>query len=153
MQASESMIPMRGYIEIELKNAFTGAVIERVAQPNVMTMTGRRWAVVQVFEASGALGWLALGTDGTTPSASDVALGSEYIRKAIGTLDKSGTTDASAPYVQVLVDYGTDEANTALQEMALFDAAASGNIFSHATYDTKSKTTSNTLGVTYTIYN
>ncbi len=159
MLVSDRLPMMKGAIELAVYDAYSGNFAWGTGpfpMPNVVTKDGRSW-VLEVLESSDAKtsqswGFIALGTDVTAPVSSDTALGSEVERKAVGTWDKTGIT-ADPPYIQIYTTFATDEANTTLGELGLFVESSGGTMFSHATFGTKDKTTSNTAGVTYTISN
>jgi hypothetical protein len=157
-QTPQQFRGMRGCVEVALQDAFTGKVVpggydRRV---NAIATQGRAWALNALLSGEAAssqvLQQLAVGTDSTAPTTGDTALGSEVLRKAVGTWDTSGLT-ANPPYIRAQVQFGTDEANTTLNELGLFNSSSGSTMLGHATYSSKDKTTSNTLGVTYTISN
>jgi len=150
----EEVIRLRGHIEIFLKNAATDQIINKVSVDNVVVTAGRRWALEQLASSEMAtnesISYLAVGTGTTAPATSDTGLVSEYTRKAIGTFTTSNLT-SNPPSWQAEVSFNTNEANTTLGEIGLFNSSASGTMFARATFSTVNKTTSNTLSVSYTI--
>ena len=87
-----------------------------------------------------AISHCALGDDGTEPTISDTALGNELYREAIDSHERTGTTVK----ITVVIDYG--EANSSgsqvYREAGLFNAAAAGDMFVHANFPDKTKTSS-----------
>lgn len=76
------------------------------------------------FASSSHIGF---GTDNTTPSESDTTLGAEVIRKAF---DEAAIKNLGNGTYDFSATLGLTEGNgSTLQEVGLFDAAASGNMF------------------------
>jgi len=153
------MQPVRGVITLYLKDALPGSptygqVIKTIDTKNSPTRGGVAWLCQQMLSgeaiSSQVLEQLALGTDTTAPTTSDSALGSEVVRKAVGTWDTAGLT-AAVPYFVAQVEFGTGEGNGTLAEVGLFNSSAGGTMLVHGTFGTFAKATSNTLGVSYTV--
>lgn len=145
------VVKLRGAIELVL-SAPDGTVIER-KQENTVVTAGRAWALKQL--ASGhvntaqAISHVAVGTSTTAPSTADTTLAAENTRKSCS-FDTSGLT-SSTPWWRAEVVYNTNEANTTLGEVGLFNSSSGGTMLARATFGTINKTTSNTLNVSYTI--
>lgn len=152
----EDVIRMKGFIEAELRNAYTGEVIQRSSH-NVIVTAGRSWVLQQIcssiFNTAQSISYLAVGT-GTSnaPATSDTALQSETTRKAIGTFTTTNLT-SNPPSWLAAVSFNTNEANTTLGEVGLLNSSASGTLLGRATFTTVNKTTSNTLSISYTVSN
>ena len=152
----ENMKKLRGCLEIALMRASDGHVLERQKIENAIATAGRAWVLNALLSGEAAtaqaLSHLGVGADTTAPATGDTALGDETVRIAVGTWGTGGLT-SSTPYIQAQAQLATDEGNTTLAEVGLFNSSASGTILGHATFSTINKTTSNTLGITYTISN
>lgn len=150
---------MRGCIEIALKRASDGAIIEKHTHYNAIVTGGRSWVLDNLLSGQAAsaqvLGYIAVGTDNTAPTTGDTLLGSENTRKAVGTWDTTGLTATASPYFAAQVQFATDEANTTLGELGIFNTSTANaqTMLGHATFSTINKASTNTLGVTYTISN
>ena len=100
-----------------------------------------------VFKGTGrpaVFDYIAIGTDGTAPAASQTALGSESMRVQ-GTYSNDPTDgecsmDATFDITQTL----------ALQECGLFNAASAGTMYCRDTYTTKNVENGDTVKVYYT---
>lgn len=147
---------MRGCIEVEMLNARTKERLFYKRIENAVATAGRAWNLHHMLsgesETAEVLSHMGIGTDSAAPTTGDTDLGSEVLRKAIGTWDTAGIT-SSTPFFRALVQFQTDEANTTLAEVGLFNSSSVGTILAHATFSTQDKTTDNTFGVTYTISN
>ena len=151
----QDVIKMKGFIEIELRNALNNAVL-RKEQHNVIVTAGRKWVLRQIMSdivTSETISQMAVGT-GTynAPATSDAALQSEASRKAIGTFTTTNLT-SNPPSWRAEASWATNEGNTTLGEVGLFNSSSGGTMLGRATFSTINKTTSNTLAISYTISN
>ena len=148
-------IHLRGYIELALKDARTGKVLERQAHNTVVT-AGRAWVLKQIcsdlINTAQSITHIAVGTGTAAPATSDTALASETTRVAIGTYTTSNLT-SNPPSWQASVILATNEGNTTLAEAGLLNSSSGGTLLGHGTFSTVNKTTSNTLEISYTISN
>jgi hypothetical protein len=151
----EDVIKLRGHIEASLRDIY-GNELQRVSQDNTVVTVGRRWVLQQLestdIATAQTISHLAVGTGTTAPATSDAALGGESLRKAIGTFTTSNLT-SNPPSWRAEVSFATNEANTTLGEVGLFQSSSGGTMLARATYSTINKTTSNTLSISYTISN
>ena len=152
----EDTIKLRGCLEITLRNAFNGEVVGQVIKENTIVTTGRRWVLEQICSdlstVNQSINYLAIGTSTTAPGTGDSAMGSENTRKAIGTFTTTNLS-SNPPSWRAEVSFATNEANTTLGEVGLFNSSASGTMLGRATFSTINKTTSNTLTISYTVSN
>jgi len=152
----EDTIKLRGSIELQLMD-LSGNIVETRKQHNVVVTAGRSWVLQQICSSnivtSQSISQLAVGT-GTSnaPATSDSSLQSETTRVAIGTFSTAGLT-ANPPSWQAQASFATNQANTTLGEVGLFNSSAAGTLLARATFSTVNKTTSNTLSISYTISN
>lgn len=158
MQLNDTIV-LKGSLEIVLRNAYTGEVVERRHVKNTVVTAGRAWVLkhiagTAVFNGNETrpLSHLAVGTSTTAPATGDTALGSETTRKAIDNFTTSNLT-ANPPSYQIEASFATNEANTTLGEVGLLNSSAAGTLLAHATFGTINKATSNTLSLSYTISN
>jgi len=151
----QDTIKLRGCLEIALMNA-KGEVVDYRKQENTIVTAGRRWVLQQIASSDMAtaqsISYLGVGTGTAAPATSDTALASEVTRKAIGTFSTANLT-SNPPSWQAQVSFATNEGNSTLGEMALFNSSANGTVLGRATFSTINKTTSNTLAVSYTVSN
>lgn len=159
---------LRGFIEFELKDAIRNEIIRKGREPiyddvvqkgsnrNTVVTSGRRWVLQQIasseINTAQSISYLAIGTGTAAPATSDSALGSETTRKAIGTYTTTNLT-SNPPSWRAEVSFATNEGNTTLGEVGLFNSSSGGTMLARATYSTINKTTSNTLSVSYTVSN
>lgn len=149
------VITLRGSLRIH-KLDLDGNIVEERMVHNVVVTQGRSWVLGQIqsnnHQTAQNIGWLAIGTSTAAPATSDVLLGSEVTRVAIGTWVTS-TLTANPPSWQAQASFASNVANTTLAEVGLFNtsSANASTLLGHATFTSFSKTTSNTLSISYTI--
>ncbi|MEM3577580.1 MAG: hypothetical protein QXX51_03885 [Candidatus Bathyarchaeia archaeon] len=102
----------------------------------------------QAFDGSGSrpavFNYVAIGTDGTTPSASQTALGAEVMRVQ-GTYTKTGNVGECTMNATFNIT-----STYALQECGLFNASSGGTMYCRDTYTTKNVQNGDTVKVYYT---
>ncbi len=148
-------IQLRGCLQIALHDAETGKVVATRSVRNTVVTQGRAYVLNRIQSnspASETIGWMAVGEGTTAPATGDTALGTETDRNAIGTLDLTGTT-AATPYWQAQTSWNTNEANTTLAEVGLFNKSSASTLLARSTFTTLDKQNTNTLTITYTISN
>jgi len=150
-------ILLKGSMRAALYNVYTGEKLREVENKNVIVTAGRAWVLkhiagTAVFNGNetAPLSYLAIGTSTTAPATSDTGLGSETTRKAIQNFTTSNLT-SNPPSYQIECSFATNEGNTTLAEVGLLNSSSGGTMLAHATFGTINKTTSNTLGISYTI--
>lgn len=147
---------LKGRIELQLQDIEGNPAGPKVIQNNTVVTAGRRWVLENIYSGGPAsaqvISHLAVGTSTTAPATSDTGLGSESTRKAIGTFTTSNLT-SNPPSFRAEVSFATNEANTTLGEVGLFNSSAGGTMLARATFATVDKTTTNTLGMTYVVSN
>lgn len=154
------VIRLRGCLEIGMYNAKTGELIEYRKNDNLVVTAGRRWVLEKINATNNqtnAINAIAVGTSTTAPASNDTSLGSE-LTATVGRLTCGFNTTnltSSTPNWMATVQFATDQATGTIGEAGLFNtsAATAGTLFSHVTFSTFAKATSNTLSVSYTISN
>ena len=91
-----------------------------------------------------AFNYIAVGTDGTAPAASQTALGAEVMR-----VQASYSKDANTGECSVDATFNIT-GSYALQECGLFNASAGGTMYCRDTYTTKNVENGDTVKVYYT---
>lgn len=151
----KGVIQLRGSLRIALRD-LEGKILQERLVNNLVVTQGRSWVLGQLqsnnIQTNQVIGWLAIGTASAAPTTADVLLGSEVTRIAIGTWVTS-TLSANPPNWQAQASFASNIGNTTLAEVGLFNvsSANSATMLGHATFTSFSKTTSNTLTISYTI--
>jgi hypothetical protein len=149
------VIRLRGSLRIALRD-LDGKVIEERIINNLLVTQGRSWVLGQLETVNQltaqAIGFLAIGTSTVAPTTADTLLGSEVTRIAVGTWVTS-TLTANPPSWQAQASFASNIGNTTLAECGLFNSSGANvaTMLGHATFTSFSKTTSNTLTISYTI--
>lgn len=147
------VVKMRGSIRMILGD-MDGKPIDEMLFENLLVTVGRSWVLGQLesvnIVTSQTISYLAIGSSTVAPTTGDTALGNEVTRIAIGTFSTTALT-ANPPSWQAQVSFATNQANTTLAEVGLFNSSAGGTMLAHATYASFVKATSNTLNISYTI--
>ncbi len=148
-------IRLRGSLRIALRDP-EGKILEERIVNNLVVTQGRSWVLGQLQSvnqiASQLIGWMAIGTSTLAPTTADVLLNSEVTRIAVGTWVTSTLTQ-NPPNWQAQGSFASNVANTTLAECGLFNVSGANlaTMLAHATFTSFSKTTSNTLTISYTI--
>lgn len=138
-------LSVTGKLDIILRNA-AGQVIDERHIPNLVVSTGNNFIASRMKDATATvMSHMAVGTNSTSPSASDTALGTESARVA---LTSTTVTTNSVAYVATF-PAGTGTA--ALVEAGLFNASSAGTMLARTTYSVINKGAADTLTVTWTI--
>jgi len=150
-----SGIILKGALEIALNNAKDNELQEYRHRKNTVVTAGRRWVLERIQSVSppaNTIDNMAIGQSTGSLGTDDTALVSEATRKTIGTMTTTNLT-SNPPSWAAQVSWATDEANSTLGEVGLFNSTSVGTMLARATFSTINKTSTNTLSVTYTISN
>lgn len=146
---------------IQLRGAYrlreytpSGEIVNERVVNNLMVTAGRAWTLKQLNSVNHVtdqnLSHVGIGSGLTAPATGNTALGNEVTRKAIGTFTTTGLTD-NPPNLIMAVSFATNEGNTTLGEIGVFNSSSGGTMLARATFASFVKATSNTLGATYTV--
>lgn len=149
-------IRLRGCYEVALMDQ-NGQVLDYRKVDNVVVTSGRSYVLSRLVSGAAqtdVINSIAVGTSTTAPATGDTLLTSEALRIAIATFITTGLT-ANPPSWQAQCTFATNQANTTLGEAGIFNSSGANvqTMLSHVTFATISKTTSNTLAISYTISN
>jgi len=153
MEQLTDVIQMCGSIRMVLGDP-DGKLIKEMMFENLLVTVGRSWVLGQLesvnIVTSQTISYLAIGSSTVAPTTADTGLNLEVTRISIGTFLTTPLT-SNPPSWQAQVSFATNQANTTLAEVGLFNSSAGGTMLAHATYASFVKATSNTLNITYTI--
>jgi hypothetical protein len=146
-------VQLKGSIRAHLYGP-QGELVQEIKKDNLLVTAGRAWVLYQLnsvnINTSLTVSNLAIGSSTVAPATSDTALGGEVTRKSIATFSTVQLT-ANPPSWQAQVSFATNEANTTLAEVGMFNSSSGGTMLCHATFTSFVKATSNTFSVSYTI--
>lgn len=152
-QEQADFLLMRGSIQAILRDP-DGNIIKEFHNKNLLVTVGRAFVLKQLesvdINTNLTISQMAIGSGAVAPATSDIALGNEVTRKTIATFVTSGLTN-NPPSWQAVVSFATNEANTTLSEVGLFNSSSGGTMLNRATFTSFAKATSNTLNISYTV--
>ena len=153
MEQHGEILRLRGAFQIALCD-LDGNILEQQIVKNTVVTAGRAWVLKQLETVNQltaqTVSQMAIGSATTAPVTGDTALGLEVTRKPIATFTTTELT-ANPPNWTAVVSFATNEANTTLAEVGLFNSSAAGTMLARATFASFVKATSNTLNISYTI--
>ncbi len=138
--------PIKGDLHIVIKDALTGEVKVDRLEKNLVVTVGKDWiASRMVGTASNVMGYMAVGTDSTSPAAGNTTLGAEVARVSVTSATASTNT------VTYVATFGAGTGTGALTEAGLFNANTSGTMLSRTTYSVINKGSGDEMTVTWVI--
>jgi len=144
-------LAIKGFGRLELRNAKTGVLDEWTEWENTVMQTGFDDFLVSGLSADLADGATishgAIGSTTTAPDSTNTSLSGEFEtrRDLTGTLSSVGT-------LLNTWSYATNEATQSqVARVGMFDASTNGKMFSEATFTASTKTTDQTLAISYEI--
>jgi len=146
-------IRLRGALRIALKDP-DGKILEERIINNLIVLGGRSWVLGQLETTNQAtaqsISYMGIGSGTIAPVTGNTGLGNEVTRKAIASFDTI-LLSANPPSWTAQCTFATNEANTTLGEVAMFNSSAVGTMLNRATFASFVKATSNTLAISFTI--
>lgn len=146
-------IALRGAYRIMLCD-LNGIILEERKVKNLVVNTGRAWVLKQLqtvnHVTSQNLSHVAIGSGLVAPATSDTALGNEVTRVAISSFDTTQLT-ANPPSWTGQAVIASNEANTTLGEIGMFNSSSVGTMLARATFASFVKATSNILNISYSL--
>ena len=148
-------IIFKGAMELAIKNAKDNELTEYRHRKNTVVTAGRRWVLERIQSSSTpteTFNNMAIGRSTDSIGTDNTGLESEFNRTDIGTMTTTNLT-SNPPSWAAQTSWATDEGNTTLGEVGLFNSSSGGTMLARATFTTIDKADSNTLSITYTISN
>lgn len=131
MAITNDMINLHGHGIVEVHDAITGELLHSEAYTNVITLYAST-QIIRSFRGNGlpiGVTHIGIGTDGTTPIATDTALGAEVLRAV-----PTSQVEYSATEIGFKLFVSASQVNgSTLREIGLFDAASAGNMMARST--------------------
>lgn len=138
-------LSVKGKLDIILFDK-DGTILDERHIPNLVVSVGNDFIASRMKDASATvMGYMAVGTNGTSASSGDTTLGTESARVS---LTSTTVTNNDVVYVATF-PAGTGTA--ALVEAGLFNAASAGTMLARTTYAVINKGAADTLQITWTI--
>ena len=140
-----SNLHLTGELLVQLTNN-VGNIVQEQHIKNLVVTSGKELVANRLKEnTEPAIGWIAVGTDGTAASAGQTTLVAEVSRVAVSS---ATVTSNSVAYVATL-PAGTGTGT--LLEAGLFNAASLGTMFSRTASINVVKGATDTLTITWTV--
>lgn len=137
-----------GDLRIKLRNILTGEITVDRLEKNLVVNVGKSFIASRMAgNASAVMGWMAVGTNSTAPSATDTTLNTELAR--VATTVSGGTPSGNT--VQYVGVYPAGVATGALTEAGIFNASSAGTMLSRTTYPVINKGASDEMTITWVI--
>jgi hypothetical protein len=153
MEQFTGVLQLRGSLRIALQDP-DGKLLEERIINNLIVTAGRAWVLGQLEtvnqNTAQTISYIAVGSNTTPPTTADSALGNEVTRLPISSFLTVGLAN-NPPSWTATVTLATNQGNTTLGEVGLFNSSAAGTMLGHATFSSFVKATSNTLNISYTI--
>lgn len=137
-----------GDLRITLRNIHTGEITVDRLEKNLVVNVGKSFIASRMSgNTSAVMGWMAVGTNNTAPSATDTTLNTEIAR--VATTVSGGTPSGNT--VQYVGVYPAGVATGALTEAGIFNASSAGTMLSRTTYSVINKGASDEMTITWVI--
>lgn len=140
-------LPMRGDLVITVVDE-NGSIKDKRELKNLVVSAGKTFIASRMAGvSSNVMGWIAVGTNNTSPTAGDTTLGTETAR--VATSVSGGTPSTNTVLYSATFSAGTGTG--ALTEAGIFNAASSGTMLARTTFSTVNKGASDTMTISWTI--
>lgn len=145
-------ISLKGKVKIELFDE-EGNLKESSYQTNTFMTVGKNHVADQLGQTAGAetkMGWMAIGTSGTTKAAANTTLNKQLDRNALnsGYPEQGGTTLNTVVYK---ANWAAGDGTGALQEAGIFNSSGAGTMLCAATFAAINKGSADSLTITWTV--
>lgn len=138
--------PIKGDLHIVVKDSKTGEVKVDRLEKNLVVTVGKDWIASRMAgTSSNVMGYMAVGTDSTSPAAGNTTLGAEVARVALTSTTPSTNT------VTYVATFGAGTGTGALTEAGLFNSNVAGTMLSRTTYSVINKGSGDEMTVTWVI--
>ena len=140
---------LKGRVNVFLRDARTGNVIDERHIDNLVVDVGEDWVAARMGTGSVAdMKWIELGLGSAAATAADTALQTLLLSSR-----KSGTNSVAGATWQLKVTWGTSDANTAgIEEAGIFNlTGAAGTMLARTVFTAVNKTNNDTLQIQWQI--
>ena len=143
----EDNVKVSGKVKLIVRDAETGTILQVMEGKNLITMAGKSLiASLLNGESVSLIGYCAVGSGTTTPSASDTTLEGEIGRLPITSKSRSGNVITYSTF------FGSGDLNGTWNKVGLFNAQTGGVMFSeYLLPSTINKDATKTVDIEYAI--
>tara|TARA_Y100000590_G_scaffold456797_1_gene608116 strand:- start:4478 stop:4945 length:468 start_codon:yes stop_codon:yes gene_type:complete len=141
---------LKGRVNVFLRDARTGQILDERRVDNLVVNTGEDWVAQRLVSGATTqnMDWIELGLGTAAAAGTDTAL-----QTTLAGSRKSGTNSVSGATWQLVVNWGTSEANTSgIEEAGIFGTTSSGGqMLARTVFAAVNKTNSDTLQIQWQI--
>jgi hypothetical protein len=135
-----------GQVLIQLLDS-NGNLKEEHKVKNLVVTTGKTY-IANRMQGSGVattMGWMAIGTNTTTPAVANTALGTEAGRVTLASFTSSGAQ------VTATATFPAGTGTGAITEAGIFNASSSGTMLCRTTFPVVNKAAGDSIAVTWVV--
>jgi hypothetical protein len=135
-----------GQVLIQLLDS-NGNLKEEHKVKNLVVTTGKTYIANRMQGSSVAttMGWMAIGTNTTTPAVANTALGTEAGRVTLASFTSSGAQ------VTATATFPAGTGTGAITEAGIFNASSSGTMLCRTTFPVVNKAAGDSIAVTWVV--
>jgi len=146
MNISENLSPV-GKLRVVHKNEH-GEVLNDFEVPNLVVTVGKQYIAAKMVATTNSpvsMGYMAIGTGVTSPTAADTTLGTEGGRVALSASTVSSNT------ITYTATFGAGVGTGAVTEAGIFNASTAGTMLCHTTFSAVNKASGDTIAITWVV--
>jgi len=147
MNINEQIKPT-GKLRVVHTNA-KGETVQDFEVPNLIVTTGKQYIASKMVATTNSpvsMGYMAIGTNSTTPTAADTQLGTEGGRVALTASTVSSNT------ITYTATFGAGTGTGAVTEAGIFNAyPTGGTMLCHTTFPAVNKASGDTIAITWVV--
>jgi len=135
-----------GQVLIQLLDS-NGNLKEEHKVKNLVVTTGKTYIAnrMQGTSVATVMGWMAIGTNTTTPAVANTALGTEAGRVTLASFTSSGAQ------VTATATFPAGTGTGAITEAGIFNASSSGTMLCRTTFPVVNKAAGDSIAVTWVV--
>ena len=141
---------LKGRVNVFLRDARTGNIIDEKHVDNLVVDVGEDWVAQRMVNGASTqdMNWIELGLGTAAAAGTDTTL-----QTVLASSRKSGTNSVVGATWQLIVNWGTSEANTAgIEEAGIFGTTSSGGVMlARTVFTAVNKTNNDTLQIQWQI--
>jgi len=125
-----------------------GETVQDFEVPNLIVTTGKQYIASKMVATTNnpvSMGYMAIGTNSTTPTAADTQLGTEGGRVALTASTVSSNT------ITYTATFGAGTGTGAVTEAGIFNASSGGTMLCHTTFPAVNKASGDTIAITWVV--
>lgn len=135
-----------GQVSIQLFDA-DGNLKQQHDVKNLVVTTGKTYIAnrMQATSVATVMGWMAIGTNTTTPAVANTALGTEAGRVALASFTSSGAQ------ITATATFPAGTGTGAITEAGIFNASSAGTMLCRTTFPVVNKAAGDSIAITWVV--